>query len=142
MKTIGHYINHEYFAGTSGNQQEVFNPATGQASAMVALAGESDINTAVQAAKDAWPVWSKTSPLRRARILDRFRNILWERMDDLAKVISSEHGKTNDELVDVYSEAGNCLFNYTVKPNSADAEKFAAKALPALQIIAAMVQAQ
>ncbi len=52
---------------------------------------------AVSAAAAAWPKWAKTPSLRRAQILDRFKTILWERADQLAEVISAEHGKTHDD---------------------------------------------
>jgi malonate-semialdehyde dehydrogenase (acetylating)/methylmalonate-semialdehyde dehydrogenase len=74
-----------------------FNPATGFAEKTVALATRAEVDRAVAAAAAAWPTWAKTPSLRRARILDRFKTILWERADQLAEVISAEHGKTHDD---------------------------------------------
>ena len=54
---------------------------------------------AINAASAAWPEWSKTPALRRSRILDKFKNILWERLNQLAEVISTEHGKTLDDAI-------------------------------------------
>jgi len=99
MPTIAHFINGAAYAGTKSRSQPVFNPATGTSEKSVALGSADDVNTAVSAAKAAWPAWSKTPALRRARILDRFKNILWERMGEMAEVISSEHGKTYDDAL-------------------------------------------
>lgn len=99
MTEIGHFINNERVASTSGRSQPVFNPATGASDKSVALASNDEVNAAVAAAKAAWPAWSKMPPLRRARILDRFKTILWDRADQLAEAISAEHGKTHDDAV-------------------------------------------
>lgn len=99
MTELAHFINNALVAGTSGRNQPVFNPATGESEKTVALASADEVNTAVAAAKAAWPAWSKTPALRRARILDRFKSILWERADELARAISCEHGKTHDDAL-------------------------------------------
>jgi malonate-semialdehyde dehydrogenase (acetylating)/methylmalonate-semialdehyde dehydrogenase len=97
MTEIAHYIDNARVAGTSGRNQPVYNPATGEAEKTVALASTEEVGRAVKAAVAAWPAWARTPSLRRARILDRFKMILWERADQLAEVISSEHGKTHDD---------------------------------------------
>ena len=97
MTEIGHFIDNARVAGTSGRSQPVFNPATGAAEKTVALATRAEVDRAVAAAAAAWPTWAKTPSLRRARILDRFKTILWQRADQLAEVISAEHGKTHDD---------------------------------------------
>lgn len=99
MSSIGHFVNNAPFAGTSSRTQPVFNPATGASDKSVTLASVEDVNTAVAAAKAAWPEWSNTPALRRARILDRFKMILWDRAGQLAEVIVSEHGKTYDDAL-------------------------------------------
>ncbi len=99
MIEIAHYINNSHVAGLSGRSQDVFNPAIGVAEKKVALASEDEVGHAVSAAAAAWPSWSKTPPLRRARILDKFKSILWDRADELAAAISSEHGKTHDDAL-------------------------------------------
>ena len=99
MTEIAHFIDNARVAGTSGRAQPVFNPATGQAEKTVALASDQEVKRAVASGVAAWPEWSKTPPLRRARILDRFKMILWERADQLAEAISAEHGKTHDDAV-------------------------------------------
>ncbi len=97
MTSIAHFINGNTITGTANRSQPVFNPATGVSDKVVILASVGDVDEAVIAAKAAWPTWRKMPALRRARILDRFKNILWERMDELAAAISSEHGKTFDD---------------------------------------------
>lgn len=99
MSTIGHFVNGAPYAGKNIGDQPVFNPATGKSESTVALASVEDVDHAVQAAKAAWPAWSKFSPLKRARVLDKFAAILWERAEDLARAISSEHGKTHDDAL-------------------------------------------
>ncbi|MEM7295637.1 MAG: CoA-acylating methylmalonate-semialdehyde dehydrogenase [Pseudomonadota bacterium] len=99
MQTIGHYIGGAQAGGTSGKAQNVYNPATGEVRAKVSLASEADVRAAVAAAKAAWPAWAATPPLRRARILDRFKSMLWDRANQLAEAISLEHGKTHDDAL-------------------------------------------
>jgi len=99
MTEIAHFIDNARVAGTSGRSQPVYNPATGETEKTVALASAEEVDRAVTAAKTAWATWSKTPALRRARILDRFKMILWERTDQLAEAISAEHGKTHDDAV-------------------------------------------
>ena len=99
MTEIAHFINNARVAGTSGRNQPVFNPATGESERTVALASTDEVDRAVASSKAAWTTWSKTPPLRRARILDRFKMILWDRADQLAEAISAEHGKTHEDAV-------------------------------------------
>jgi malonate-semialdehyde dehydrogenase (acetylating)/methylmalonate-semialdehyde dehydrogenase len=96
---IGHYIGGKLTAGTSGRSQPVFNPATGTSDKQVALASATEVDAAVAAARAAWPAWAKASPLKRTRILDRFKMILWDRAGQLAEAISAEHGKTHDDAL-------------------------------------------
>jgi hypothetical protein len=71
----------------------VFNPATGEAVAQVALASRAEVDEAVEAAKGSFPSWSETSPLRRARVLFKFKELLERDRDDVAALITREHGK-------------------------------------------------
>jgi malonate-semialdehyde dehydrogenase (acetylating)/methylmalonate-semialdehyde dehydrogenase len=88
------WINGKHEAASSGRAGEVFNPATGQVVRTVDLAGVTDVNRAVAAAKAAFPGWRATTPLRRARILTRFRELMEQHRDELARLASEEHGKT------------------------------------------------
>jgi len=90
---VGHFIAGHAVAGTSGRRQAVFNPATGAVARHVALASVEDVNAAVAAAQAAFPAWADTPPLRRARILTQFLNLLNQHKDTLAAMITAEHGK-------------------------------------------------
>jgi malonate-semialdehyde dehydrogenase (acetylating)/methylmalonate-semialdehyde dehydrogenase len=94
---IGHFIAGQRMAGTSGRRADVFNPADGRIVAQVALADAGETSAAVAAARAALPAWSAVSPLRRARILFRFRELLERNSDALAALITGEHGKVLDD---------------------------------------------
>ncbi|HEY8051887.1 MAG TPA: CoA-acylating methylmalonate-semialdehyde dehydrogenase [Steroidobacteraceae bacterium] len=79
--------------GTAGARQDVFNPATGQVARQVLLASAADVASAVGSAREAFPAWANTPPVRRARVLTRFLARLNEERDALAGLITSEHGK-------------------------------------------------
>lgn len=91
--TLQHYINGRLVPSTSGRQQDVFNPATGEVVAKVALASADEVNAAVASASAAAPAWAETAPLKRARILARFRELMETHHDALAAAITREHGK-------------------------------------------------
>ena len=90
---ISHFVNGTVVSGRSGRVAPVYNPATGEQSNTVALASHDEVESAVALARAAFPAWASTTPLRRARILNRFLRILEERIDELAAVITAEHGK-------------------------------------------------
>ncbi|HSK41565.1 MAG TPA: aldehyde dehydrogenase family protein, partial [Arenibaculum sp.] len=92
-KEIQHFIGGELVAGRSGRFAPVFNPATGEQSGSVPLASAQEMDEAVAAAKQAFPKWALTPPLRRARILNRFLRLLDENRDRIAAAITAEHGK-------------------------------------------------
>jgi malonate-semialdehyde dehydrogenase (acetylating)/methylmalonate-semialdehyde dehydrogenase len=94
MKEIGHWINGKRVAGTSGRFADVFNPATGEVQAKVALASKAELDAAVAAAAAAQPAWGATNPQRRARVMMEFVRLINRDMDKLAEALSSEHGKT------------------------------------------------
>ncbi len=91
--TIAHHVNGRLVAGASVRQQDVFNPATGAVTARVALANAADVDAAVVAAKAAFPAWSDTPPIRRARVMFKFLELLNQHKDQLAHLITAEHGK-------------------------------------------------
>ena len=93
LQNIGHFIGGRRLASNSDRSSFVFNPATGAVSAQVALATSSELNAAVAAAHAAFPAWSATSPLRRARVMFKFKELLEKNADRLAALITSEHGK-------------------------------------------------
>jgi malonate-semialdehyde dehydrogenase (acetylating)/methylmalonate-semialdehyde dehydrogenase len=90
---IGHWIAGEPVAGDTGRAQEVFNPATGKVSRRVALADGALVDRAVASAAAAQPSWADTPPIHRARILARFVDLLNRHRDEIAAVITCEHGK-------------------------------------------------
>ncbi len=91
--TIPNFINGQVFQGRGSRTSPVFNPASGEQSGTLGLASAEDVSAAVVAAREAFPAWASTPPLRRARILNRFLRILEDRIDELAQVITAEHGK-------------------------------------------------
>ena len=93
IASIGHVIGGQVRAGTSGRVQDVFNPATGAVTGRVALASRDEVDAAVRAAHAAFPAWADTPPLRRARVMFKFLELLNHHRDDLARVITAEHGK-------------------------------------------------
>eukprot|EP01037_Dinobryon_pediforme_P030821 gene30821-35054_t len=90
---LEHYISGRVTPSENGRQQEVFNPATGQVIAQVALASTAEVNAAVAAASAAAPAWAETAPLKRARVLFKFKELIEQHHDDLAAAITREHGK-------------------------------------------------
>ncbi|PHR57615.1 MAG: methylmalonate-semialdehyde dehydrogenase (CoA acylating) [Robiginitomaculum sp.] len=90
---IRHLINGQLLAGTSDRKADVFDPNTGQVQALVPLADAGEVDKAVAAAKAAFPAWSALNPQRRARVMFRFKALLEDHMDELAELLSSEHGK-------------------------------------------------
>ena len=93
LATVPHFINGAHVEGSSTRRGEVFNPATGAVSKHVALANAADVDAAVQAAADAFPAWSAMTPLRRARVMFKYKALLEEHLDELAELITKEHGK-------------------------------------------------
>ena len=88
---IPHFVAGRRVAG-SARTAPVFDPATGRQTAAVALASAAEVREAVEAAAAAFPAWAETTPLRRARILNKFLRILEERPVELAMAITAEHG--------------------------------------------------
>lgn len=103
MDTLGHYINGEMTLGEASQKGDVFNPAKAEVIRQVAYASQSDVDTAVQAAKAAYPAWSAESPMRRARILFKFKALLEGNLDKLAAMVTEEHGKVLEDA------NGSCL---------------------------------
>ncbi len=94
---IGHFINGKNVPGGSGRFGDVFNPATGEKTAEVALASTAEVDAAVQVAKAAQVAWGAMPPLRRARVMFKVKDLIEKRIDDIARLLSLEHGKTFDD---------------------------------------------
>jgi len=87
ISTINHFIGGTVVAGTSTRTQEVSNPATGWVTGRVALANHADVDAAVAAAQAAFPKWADTPPIRRARVMFKFLELLNKNKDELAHAI-------------------------------------------------------
>jgi malonate-semialdehyde dehydrogenase (acetylating)/methylmalonate-semialdehyde dehydrogenase len=90
---LGHFVAGREVAGTSGRSGKVYDPATGAVRGDVAFASEAETQAAIAAAEAALPAWAATPPLQRARVMFRFKALLEENLDDLARLITVEHGK-------------------------------------------------
>ncbi|NDZ14561.1 methylmalonate-semialdehyde dehydrogenase (CoA acylating) [Variovorax sp. WS11] len=90
---LAHFIGGQRAGGASERAQDVFNPATGAVTGRVALAGRADVDAAVAAARAAFPAWADTPPIRRARVMFKFLELLNKHRDELAQLITAEHGK-------------------------------------------------
>ncbi|WP_347260980.1 CoA-acylating methylmalonate-semialdehyde dehydrogenase [Rudaea sp.] len=93
IRQIAHYIDGREVAGGSGRHGDVFDPALGSVAAQVALASAQEVDAAVAAARRAFPAWSETPPLKRARVLFAFKALLDAHADEFAELITREHGK-------------------------------------------------
>ncbi len=93
MRKIGHFMNGATVAGT-GAEADIFNPATGEVVARVAMGGAAELEAAVASARIAQPAWAATNPQRRARVLTKFVALVYDNMKPLAELMSLEHGKT------------------------------------------------
>ena len=93
MREITHFIDGAAVAGTSGRFSEIFNPNTGEVAARVALATAGEVDLAVASAVRAQQTWALVNPQRRARVMFDFKRLVELNMNDLAELLSSEHGK-------------------------------------------------
>ncbi len=93
-EVINHFINGRIVESKSGRHGDVYNPAIGEVVRRVAFANGDEVRQAVVAARDAFPAWAATPPIRRARVMFRVKQLLEENMDALAALLTEEHGKT------------------------------------------------
>jgi malonate-semialdehyde dehydrogenase (acetylating)/methylmalonate-semialdehyde dehydrogenase len=97
METINHFIGGREVEGTSGRHGDVYNPALGELVRRVTFADEGELDAAVGVATQAFAAWAATPPLRRARVLFRLKGLIEQHMDEMAAVVTEEHGKTVDD---------------------------------------------
>ncbi|WP_405095642.1 CoA-acylating methylmalonate-semialdehyde dehydrogenase [Micromonospora sp. NBC_01412] len=97
MRSIEHWIDGKPAEPLSGRTASVWNPATGQPQATVPLASSAEVDTAVAAAAQAWHSWRETSLTARTKVLFAFRDLVERHTDDLARMITAEHGKVLDD---------------------------------------------
>jgi malonate-semialdehyde dehydrogenase (acetylating)/methylmalonate-semialdehyde dehydrogenase len=94
MREIGHFIGGKQVKGTSGRYGDVFDPNTGEVQAKVAFAKHSEVEHAIALAEAAQPAWAAVNPQRRARVMMKFLDLVHSEFDAIARLLSSEHGKT------------------------------------------------
>src|SRR5678815_175167 len=92
LRDIDHFIAGEAHS-SSGRSADVFDPNRGEVQAKVKLGTSGELQQAVDAAKAAQPAWAATNPQRRARVMFKYRELIEQHMDELAELLSSEHGK-------------------------------------------------
>ena len=91
--TITHFIHGKNVSGESQRFSDVFNPATGQVTGRIPLATVSDVQSAIASAQSAFPAWAATTPLNRARVMFKYKELLEKHADEIAMAITKEHGK-------------------------------------------------
>jgi malonate-semialdehyde dehydrogenase (acetylating)/methylmalonate-semialdehyde dehydrogenase len=96
---VAHWVDGKEADGTSDRRGEVFDPSTGRVTRQVALASAADVDTAVAAGRRAFEAWRSVSLTERSKILFRFRELLNQRADDLAAIITAEHGKVSGDAL-------------------------------------------
>ena len=94
MEKISHFIDGKIYSVSSSRTGPVFNPAIGQQIAEVELASKDTVKLAVNSASKAYLKWSKTTPISRSRILEKYKSLVVKNMDELAELVSKQHGKT------------------------------------------------
>ena len=109
MQTLQNAIGGRLTSSASARKQPVFNPATGEQSAILPLSTVDEVHAAVAAAKSAFPAWANTPPMKRARVMFRFKELLDRHADDLAREISREHGKVHDDALGEVARGIDCV---------------------------------
>lgn len=99
MKTVQNFINGNITESRSERFAPIYNPATGEQTRQVVLSSAAEVEQVVAVADAAFPAWAKTSPLKRARVMFKFKALLEQNMDKLARIISNEHGKVYSDAV-------------------------------------------
>src|SRR5262245_27820175 len=97
VTTLKNYIGGAWIASAATRFGEVRNPATHRLLAKVPMGGAADVDQAVQAAARAFPAWRRTPPVQRVKPLFKLKAILEDRLEDIARTVTLEHGKTLDE---------------------------------------------
>jgi malonate-semialdehyde dehydrogenase (acetylating)/methylmalonate-semialdehyde dehydrogenase len=93
IRNVTNWVNGQLVETTSGRSLEVYDSATGEQCALVAMSSEADVDLAVASAKAAFPVWSRTSVLRRAAVMFKLRTLIERDRDEIAALLTQEHGK-------------------------------------------------
>ena len=96
MKKIDNYINGKKLS-ISKNILDVFDPSIGEKISEVVMSNSSDFDEAIKSSKNAQIEWAKVTPLKRSRIVSKYKNLIEQNLNDLAVIISEEHGKTIED---------------------------------------------
>jgi malonate-semialdehyde dehydrogenase (acetylating)/methylmalonate-semialdehyde dehydrogenase len=94
VRELTHFVGGVHVKGTSGRFSDVFDPSTGEVQARVPLASVAEVEAVIAGAEEAQLEWATWNPQRRARVLARFLVLVERDLDSLARLLSSEHGKT------------------------------------------------
>ena len=94
MKTISHFIDGKIYSDSKSRKGPIFNPAIGEQIAEVELGTKATVEKAIESSSKAFITWSKTTPINRARILSKYKDLLIKNMEELAVMVSEQHGKT------------------------------------------------
>ena len=97
MNLIEHFVDGNKISGTSKRTGKIYNPATREQESEVKLGTKSDLDLAVEVAKNAFETWSLKPALQRARIMFKFKELIEKNFDELTKLIVSEHGKVYED---------------------------------------------
>lgn len=112
MKEYGHFIGGKHVAGTSGRTSDIYNPNTGEVQAKVALASPEELRAAVENAKQAQTAWAAKNPQVRARVMMKYIDLVNAEKEELAQMLSMEHGKTiPDSHGDILRGIETCEFS-------------------------------
>ncbi len=95
-RIVGHYVDGK-IVNVDSKMLNIINPATGQLTCKVAIAKKETVQAAIKAAESAFPDWRNTPPLKRARIMFKFKELLEQNADDVVALITEEHGKVLDD---------------------------------------------
>jgi len=109
MLTIENAVAGKRYVSVSTRKSPVFNPATGEQTAELPLSTLDEINAAVASAKKAQVAWSNTTPMKRARVMFKFKDLLEKHADEIARAISSEHGKVHDDALGELARGIDCV---------------------------------
>ena len=96
---LSHYVNGEHVVGSSGRFGDIFNPSRGVKISEVPLASKSEVEAAIAVAEAAFPDWAATSVLQRSRIMARYVQLLYKHQEELATLVSKEHGKVIEDVM-------------------------------------------
>jgi malonate-semialdehyde dehydrogenase (acetylating)/methylmalonate-semialdehyde dehydrogenase len=96
MNIIKNYVNGQ-IVGSSTDEQDVFDPSTGESISKVLLSNEKDFQSVIESSKKSQLSWSQTTPLKRSRIISKYKNLIENSLEELAQLISKEHGKTLED---------------------------------------------